>query len=516
MRIKKINQRGLRLLITFILVLGIFFRFFNLDRKVYWYDEAFTSLRISGYTQTELIEQVFKGHEIGIEDLQKYQRPNPEKGLIDTIYGLAVEEPQHSPLYYMTARFWVQMCGNSVTITRSLSALISLLVFPCIYWLCLELFKSPMTGWVAIALIAVSPFHIAYAQEAREYSLWTVAILLSSAALLRAIRLKTKITWGIYAATVVLALYSFLFSVFVAIGHGVYVVVIERFRLSKTVTAYLQASFVGLLGFVPWLVIIIINLKAVHHTTSWAAEAQVTPWFWFKEWTHNLKFIVHDLGIGPYLTPIILVLGGYSLYFLWRKTPLQVWLFILTMLVVPALGLILPDLISGGIRSITPRYQIPCYLAIQIAIAHLLATKIATASLSQRKIWQPITTILILVGLVSCAITSQAESSFTKFISGANPQIARIINKANRPLLISDSLSTNAGDMLSLSHNLDPKVRILLFSEPKKPEISKDFSDVFLFRYKSFKSAQHELETQYQHKIEPVGNISTLWRIVNY
>ncbi|MCA1991587.1 MAG: hypothetical protein LDL41_06000 [Coleofasciculus sp. S288] len=73
----------LRFLIIVLLVLGIFFRFVNLDRRVYWVDETYTSLRISGYRQIEVAEQIFDGHEIGIEDLQKYQRINPEKSLID-------------------------------------------------------------------------------------------------------------------------------------------------------------------------------------------------------------------------------------------------------------------------------------------------------------------------------------------------------------------------------------------------------------------------------------------------
>ncbi len=68
---------------------------------------------------------------------------------------------------------------------RSLPAIISLLAFPCIHWLCLELFEESITGSVAIAVIAVSPFHLAYAQEARQYSLWVLITLLSSEALLR-------------------------------------------------------------------------------------------------------------------------------------------------------------------------------------------------------------------------------------------------------------------------------------------------------------------------------------------
>src|SRR5919199_1416704 len=124
----------LKFLIVVLLALGVFFRFVNLDRKVYWLDETYTSLRISGYTETEAAKQVSKGQILTIEDLQKYQNPNPEKSLGDTIKGLAVEEPQVTPLYFVMVKWWVQMFGNTVSVTRSLSAFISLLAFPCIYW----------------------------------------------------------------------------------------------------------------------------------------------------------------------------------------------------------------------------------------------------------------------------------------------------------------------------------------------------------------------------------------------
>lgn len=121
-------SRRLQFLVISLLLLGIFFRFVNLDRKVYWHDEAYTSLRISGYTSTELNQQIFNGQIRGIEDLRKYQQPNSEKGLIDTIKSLAADDAQHPPLYYVLVRLWVQLFGNSVAVTRSFSALISLLV----------------------------------------------------------------------------------------------------------------------------------------------------------------------------------------------------------------------------------------------------------------------------------------------------------------------------------------------------------------------------------------------------
>ncbi len=38
------HQTSLRFLIIVLLVLGLFFRFVNLDRKVYWLDEVYTEL----------------------------------------------------------------------------------------------------------------------------------------------------------------------------------------------------------------------------------------------------------------------------------------------------------------------------------------------------------------------------------------------------------------------------------------------------------------------------------------
>ncbi|HAZ43593.1 MAG TPA: hypothetical protein DCZ55_03710, partial [Cyanobacteria bacterium UBA11371] len=167
---KNLRLSSWKVLTIVILVIGIFFRFLNLDLKVYWPDETFTSLRIAGYTEKEVVENIYQGQVIGLEDLQKYQRLNSEKGIGDTIKGLAIEEPQHTPFYYSMVRLWAQLFGDSVAIIRSLSAWISLLAFPCIYWLCIELFNSPVTGWVAIALLSISPFHVVYAPEARPYS----------------------------------------------------------------------------------------------------------------------------------------------------------------------------------------------------------------------------------------------------------------------------------------------------------------------------------------------------------
>lgn len=215
---KRTNSTWFRLLLV-ILVLGIFFRFFNLEKKLYWIDETYTSLRFSGYTEAEMRPRFSQGQVLLNEDMQKYKQFNPETTVFDTIKSLATEDPQHPPVYYILIRYWVQLFGNSISTIRSLSAILSLLIFPCLYWLCMELFNSPNVAWTAIAIVAISPFHVLYAQEAREYGLWTVTILLSSAVLLWAMRTKTKTSWILYTVTIILGLYTYIFTALVALSH---------------------------------------------------------------------------------------------------------------------------------------------------------------------------------------------------------------------------------------------------------------------------------------------------------
>ena len=86
---------------------------------------------------------------------------------------------------------------------------------------------------------------VVYAQEARPYSLFIMLILLSSAVLLRGMRLKTNNSWAIYAITLVVEFYSHLLLGIVAIAQGTYVVIVERFRFNKKVIGYLLESIAG-------------------------------------------------------------------------------------------------------------------------------------------------------------------------------------------------------------------------------------------------------------------------------
>ncbi|MDB9373154.1 glycosyltransferase family 39 protein [Nodularia sphaerocarpa] len=525
----------LRFVIIFLLAMGILFRFVNLEGKVYSHDETYTSLRISGYTVDEVKQQIFNGGVISKEGFARFQETHLEKGFSDTIMSLATEDPQHPPLYYLIVRLWVQIFGNSVTAIRSLSAVISLLVFPCIYWLCRELFNVPLSiPWLAIALMAISPIYMLYAQEARVDILWLVTIILCSASLLRAMRLESEYnelapgqqipdrfaTWGIYVVTLTLSLYTSLSSVFLAVAQGIYVITTTRFQLTETVRAYLIASSLGFLAFMPWMMIVVANLfeflisaDVIKKETS---EISLIPL-----WLMQVSRIFFDLNfslenpLGYLIGLIFLTIVGYAIYFLCGTTNYKTWFFVLILIIVPVIPKVLQIVFPGGIFSSSETNLISAYLGIQLAVAYLLATEIYNEIVSRRRIWQVILVLIIVCGLVSSRVSYEAETWWNQGISYGNPQVAEIINQAESPLLISDAEGINYGNVFSLSYLVQPKVRFQLVKAQDIPDIPAGFTDIFLLNPSD--TWRGELETRYKSTTNVVygNNYYLLWKLAN-
>ncbi|MEG3924700.1 glycosyltransferase family 39 protein [Microcoleus sp. D3_18a_C4] len=505
---------GLRFLLSVLLVMGIFFRFVNIDRKFYWFDETFTSLRVSGYLGKSLKEEIFNGPVISCKDFLKYQIINDQKNEIDTIKGLAIEEGQLPPFYFLVARFWAKLFGTSVTAMRSLPALISVLLLPCAYWLCLELFESSMVGWVAMALVSVSPMHVLYAQEARPYCFWSVLTLLSSAVLLRAMRLQTKLLWGIYTAITVVGIYTHLYTVLVLIAHGIYVFAMEKVRVTKTVIYYILALFVSFISGLLWY----LTIKYWQPPSSSSALSVMTPdsrmplMPIIKRWIGNISRIVFDVNLDALssfkktlpLIPVIvlvLILLAYSIYFVCRHTSKPVYGFILTLIVFTSLPLMLGDLILGGRRlSGYARYLLPTYLGLQLAVAYLLTAKITSTSVNtwQQKFWKLVAIGVFSAGVLSCTLSAQAETWWNKGLDQGKfaIPIAHILNQADSPLLITDS---TFGEVIPLSRLLDRKVDILWGDTLQIPN---GYRNLFVFH--PSKKLQERLKKQYNYNLKPV------------
>lgn len=155
-------------------------RFTQLTGKPPWTDEFATMVFSLGNSyQTVPIDRV-----ISLDTLLGPLRLNPSAGVQAVIRHLLIED-HHPPLYFVLAHWWMQLFPASgeyisVWVARSLPALFGVASIPAAYALSFLAFRSWLVAQLAAAMMAVSPFGIFLAQEARHYTLgilWVIASL---------------------------------------------------------------------------------------------------------------------------------------------------------------------------------------------------------------------------------------------------------------------------------------------------------------------------------------------------
>ncbi|WP_156119795.1 glycosyltransferase [Leptolyngbya sp. KIOST-1] len=158
----------------FLLALAIRLSF--LVSKPLWMDEVATTIFSLGNSSYSVpLDQV-----ISLEQLLTPLRPRPEATMGNAI-GYLMQEDNHPPAYFALAHLWMNLFPPvqgvaSPWAARALPALLGALSAPAVYlagWLG---FRSVLAGQISAALMAVSPFGVAMAQEARHYGMATLVV----------------------------------------------------------------------------------------------------------------------------------------------------------------------------------------------------------------------------------------------------------------------------------------------------------------------------------------------------
>jgi hypothetical protein len=139
-------------LVIVITLIGGGLRVFLLDHKGMWLDETF-SVWLADHNALEMLQWILK---------------------ID----------QHPPLYYLLLHSWIGLNGDTPYDVRLLSALFGAGTIPVIYLIGKRI-SGVIIGLAAAVFLALSPFNIYYAQEARMYTFLTFNAAVAMYALVR-------------------------------------------------------------------------------------------------------------------------------------------------------------------------------------------------------------------------------------------------------------------------------------------------------------------------------------------
>ena len=214
----------------------------------------------------------------------------------------ALRDDGSPPLYYLLLHVWTTVFGTSDTAVRALSALCSLAALPLVWRAGLRL-GGPSTGQAALLLLAVSPFAVRYATEARMYALVQLLVAAGLVALLRALEQPTTarlLPVGLLAGMLALTHYWALFLL--ATTAAVLLVLAVRGPDRTAARHALGALAAGGVLFVPWLPTFLFQMA--HTGAPWAAPARLVDLYYsLTAWAGG------GSGPGVLLTLTLLGLG---------------------------------------------------------------------------------------------------------------------------------------------------------------------------------------------------------------
>jgi uncharacterized membrane protein len=352
---------------------GSFARFYEPQRMLVWHDEVFSLLRTFGFDEHRVRAEVFGGRDLRAQDLLVYQQPSPELGFGHTLSSLR-NHPEHSPLFYLATRVSTPAFQAPIAGLRGTSAALSLLLIPAMFWLAWELFRDSAAAWISAALAACSPMHLLYAQEARQYALWTLLAAAASTALLRALRKGKVSDRTIYAILITLGLYTHLLFAVVLAAHGAYAVLsLHPWRSEARVLlrGWGTAVAAALLMFSPWIAVLLTRVNRVQEVTAWM-DRPVSLQRLFEAWGINLVRVFVDLAVPETFLLLGLIPLAWTLWRFCARAPASARLFTCILFLSFAAVVLVSDLVQGGSRSLHPRYALPSFLAVELAVAYVL------------------------------------------------------------------------------------------------------------------------------------------------
>jgi uncharacterized membrane protein len=173
------NLRVCGLVVLFWTMLGIALRFTNLNEK------AASSIEIStlGFSLGHGFLGVPLDKIISLETLLSPLQYDPKTSLGDVVDRL-LTETNHPPFFFLLVHLWLKFLPNSNVLTnlwsaRAFSALMGSISIPAMFALGWLAFRSKVVGYFCAAMMALSPFGIYLAQEARHYTLAVLWIIVS-------------------------------------------------------------------------------------------------------------------------------------------------------------------------------------------------------------------------------------------------------------------------------------------------------------------------------------------------
>jgi len=528
---KKIQQfLAQSYLYVLITLIGISFKFYHLDYKLFWIDEISTIQHTSGIPDKDYPAMVPVNEVKNINFYKNlYHLKKRPLTIASELKGL-FNSRNLNPLHYPLLMVWYRVAGDDPADFRLFGVFIFILTLPFLFLLSKSLFDSNLAGWIAVSLYAVSPFIHLFAQEARYYILWSFILIVLHYLFLQSIERNNLKWWSAYAFVAGLSLYASPVSGIIIFGHMIFVLLTRKDLIKPCVISILFGFILYLL----WALKLYFNLDEIITSLSWQSNAQQHISFFFpllgqifylfSIFSSPLDFLYvfeQASNIPPatmsafFLNFVVLALIVKAFVFLLKKTGKETKYFLLLIILPGLVFFYFLDLVRNGMTSWWWRYLIFAAAGIILVMTNFLCKKIEKGS---------ITYSFIFIALAAIGIGSMFSISGARHWTLGRKwdcyiEDARLFSSARKPLLITD-FAFNHGMINSMvtileckSGNID-----ILRASPDIGNIEemingKDYSDIYVFHASD--ELIGNLKSQFGEKMDSlhIEGTSSIWKI---
>jgi uncharacterized membrane protein len=520
-------------LYVLITLIGISFKFYRLDYKLFWIDEISTIQHTSGVPDRNYPAMVPVNEIKNINFYKDLYHLNKQPlTLVSELKGL-FKSINLNPLHYPLLMVWYRIAGDEPSDFRLFGVFIFILTLPFLFLLSSGLFNSKLAGWIAVSSYSVSPFIHLFAQEARYYILWSFVLIVLHYFFLQGTKRNNLKWWSAYALVVALSLYASPVSGIVIFGHLIFVLLTRKDLIKVSFISILS----GFILYLPWALKLYFNLDKIITSLSWQSNAQQhisfffpllgqifylfsifsSPVDFFYVFDQASKNVPMAAKIAFSLNFIVLALVVKAFVFLLKKTGKETKYFLL-LIIIPGLAFFyILDIVRNGMASWWWRYLIFTAAGIILVMTNFLSKNIEKWSLLHSFIY----IALAAIGISSMFSISGARHWTLGKKWDCYIEDARLFSSARKPLLITD-FAFNHGMINSMVAMLECKsgnIDILRAS----PDIdnveeiisNKDYSDIYVF-HASDKLIEN-LRSQFGEKMDSldVEGTSAIWKINN-
>jgi 4-amino-4-deoxy-L-arabinose transferase-like glycosyltransferase len=310
-----------------LILLGAYLRLTGLRTQSLWFDE--------------------------VDVVVRAQRP------LDEVLRTFIQAGENGAIYNIFLALWIRLAGISEIAVRFPSAVAGVLTIPVLYLLARRVI-DPTVGLFAAGLLAISPYHLWYSQEAKMYAILVLLATGSSLLLVEALERGRWPWWAGYVAVTSLMFYTHVASVLVFVAQALYIACTWR-RWAKQRKALLIS---GALLTLPYLPIALWALRVVGgEVATWQPDVGL----WDALRILGIKFAANriepEIERNAALLFLALAVTGLG-WLLWRRQRERWWLFLSALAAIPVVGLYLVSLRNSVFSDRYAIVALPAYLTL--------------------------------------------------------------------------------------------------------------------------------------------------------